>query len=134
MNIKRKIEEVQKIIHNPKSNLFKPEEGHYKPIRIGNAFSSNFIEYKSNGDEDKSLLVKEYINMIRPYLSDTVNDYKTQGEWKTHLTMTIHFFSSKDSEETYTMYSKSDNIEVMIGRDTDKIIEDLLNLLYKDVK
>ena len=58
MNIKRKIEEVQKIIHNPKSNLFKPEEGHYKPIRIGNAFSSNFIEYKSNGDEDKSLLLK----------------------------------------------------------------------------
>ena len=58
MNIKRKIEVIQKIIYNPKNNLFKPEEDHYKPIRIGNAFSSNYIEHKSNGDKDKSLSVK----------------------------------------------------------------------------
>ena len=38
--------------------------------------------------------------------------------------MAISFFSSKDSEETSTMYSKSDNIEVMMGNETDKINED----------
>ena len=65
--------------------------------------------------------------MIRLYLSDIINSYKTQGGLKIYLTMAINFFSSKDSEETCTMYSKSDNIEVMIGSETDEIIEDLLN-------
>ena len=65
--------------------------------------------------------------MIRPYLSDVINYYKTQGEWKIHLTMTISFFSSKNSEETCTMYSKSDNIEVMMGSETDEIIEELFD-------
>ena len=37
-----------------KKNLFKPEEDQYKPTKIGNAFSSKYIEYKSNGDKDKS--------------------------------------------------------------------------------
>ena len=36
----------------------------------------------------------------------------------------INFFYSKNSEETCTMYNKSDNIEVMISNETGKIIED----------
>ena len=53
--------------------------------------------------------------MIRAYLSDIINDHKTQGEWRIHsgntitehkthgewkidLTMTINFISSKDSK------------------------------------
>ena len=41
--------------------------------------------------------------------------------------MAINFFSSTDSEETRTMYNKSDNIEVMIGNEIDKIVEDLFD-------
>ena len=41
--------------------------------------------------------------------------------------MAINFFSSKDSEETRTMYSKSDNIEIMMENETDKITEDLFD-------
>ena len=60
----------------------------------------------------------------------------TQGEWKIHLTITINFFfflieESEDSEETCTMYSNSDNIKVMLGRETDKIIEDLFDSLLE---
>ena len=44
-----------------------------------------------------------------------INNKKTQGEWKIHLTMAINFFSSKDSEEICTMHSNSDNIEITIG-------------------
>ena len=65
--------------------------------------------------------------MIRPYLTDIINDYKNQGERKIHLTMAINLFSSKDSEETRTMYSKSDTIKVMICSETDEIIEDLFD-------
>ena len=39
--------------------------------------------------------------------------------------MEISFLSSKDSEETRPMYSPSNNIEVIMGAETDKIIEDL---------
>ena len=35
--------------------------------------------------KDKTLSIKEYLNMIRPYLRDIINDHITQGEWKLHL-------------------------------------------------
>ena len=71
--------------------------------------------------------------MIRPYLIDIVNDHKTQGEWRIHsgntiikhktrgewkvqLTMAINFISSKK-------ITISDNIEIMMGKETDEIIE-----------
>ena len=37
----------------------------------------------------------------------------------------LNFISSKDSEETRIMHSKCDNIETMICKETDKIIEEL---------
>ena len=37
--------------------------------------------------------------------------------------MTINFFSSKDSEKICTMHSKSDNIEILIGNETNESIE-----------
>ena len=80
------------------------------------------MEYESKGDKDKILSVKEYPDMMRPYLSDIINDHKTEGEWKIQLTMTIDFMSSKDSEETRTMRTKNHNIEIMIGNETDEII------------
>ena len=41
--------------------------------------------------------------------------------------MAINFVSSKDSKETCTMYNPSDNIEIMMDSETDKIIEDLFD-------
>ena len=64
-----------------------------------------------------------------------INDHKTQSEWKIQLTMEINFISSKrHSDETRIMHAKSDNIEIMIGSETDEIIEELFNLFSKDIK
>ena len=63
--------------------------------------------------------------MIRPYLSDMTIDYKTQGEWKLQLTMSINFIFSIDSDETRNLRTKSNNIEIMIGNETDEIIDEL---------
>ena len=42
--------------------LFKSDEEDYcKPIRIGNAFSSNCIEYESNGDKAKCFQLKIFL-------------------------------------------------------------------------
>ena len=91
----------------------------------------------------EKIYLKKYLKMIKPYLSDIINNHKTRGlvryhsgnkswleesssEWKIQLTMAINFISSKDSDETRTMHTKSNNAEIMIGSETDEIIEDLL--------
>ena len=82
MNREEKTEEIKNIFYDPKNNIFKQEEDNYKLVRIGYAFSSNYIEYKSNGDKYKTFKsIKDYLDEIKPYLSDMINDHKTQGEW-----------------------------------------------------
>ena len=44
--------------------------------------------------------------------------------------MAVNFSSSKDSEETCTVYNPSDNIEILISNETDEIIEKLLDSLF----
>ena len=38
------------------------------------------------------------------------------------ISRAINFLSSKDTNETRTMHSKSDNVEIMICNETDEII------------
>ena len=62
---------------------------------------------------------------LRINLPDIVIDYETQfGEWKIQLTMQINFIFSKVFEETRTKSTKSDNIEIMMGSETDDVIEE----------
>ena len=42
---------------------------------------NNYIEYETKEDKDKIVSVKKYPDMMRPYLSDIINDHKTEGEW-----------------------------------------------------
>ena len=89
--------------------MFEPDnEDYYEPVRIINAFNNNYIEHESNGDIDKTLSIKEYLDKITAYLSDMINDHKTQVKLKIQLTIRINCMSSKDSNETHTMNLKSD--------------------------
>ena len=65
------------------------DEDYYKPIITNSAFNNNYIQYKSRGNEDKILTISKYLDMIKPYLSDIINDQKTQGEWRIHSGNTI---------------------------------------------
>ena len=40
--------------------------------------------------EIKNLSPEKYLDIIRPYLSDMINDHKTIGEWEIQLTMQIN--------------------------------------------
>ena len=51
---------------------------------------------------------------------------ETSSEWKIQLIMAINYISSKDSDETRTMHTKGNNVEIKICSETDEIIEDLL--------
>ena len=123
------------------------DEDYYKPIINNSAFNNNYIQYESKGNKAKILTISEYLDMIRPYLSEIISHHKTQGEWRIHsgstiikiqnrkiqsewkiqLTMAIIFISSKpySDEHPRTMRTKSDNIEILIGSETDEIIEKL---------
>ena len=48
--------------------------------------------------------------------------------------MQITFISSLDVGEISTMHSKSDNVEIMLGYETDDIIKILFELLKKNIK
>ena len=65
-------------------------------------------------------------------MSDIINDHKTHSEWKIQLTMAISLISSKpDSDETRTMSTQSNNVEIMMGSETDEIIKGLFETLLE---
>ena len=45
--------------------------------------------------------------------------------------MSINFTSSKDSDETRNMHTKNDNIEIIIGSETNDIIKELCQSLLQ---
>ena len=86
--------------------------------------------------------------MIKPYLSDLKNKHKTHvsaryhsgnkswigktsSEWKIQLTMTINFISSKDFDETRTMHARSNNVEIVVGNETNEIIKELFESFFQ---
>ena len=55
----------------------------------------------------------------------------TKGEWKIQLSMRIIFVSFTDANETREMHTKSDNIAIMSGVETEDIIHELFNNFCK---
>ena len=66
-----------------------------------------------------------------PYLSDSINDHKTNrnnsNEWKIQIKMHVNFVSSNDTREIRTIFVLSDNEEIRSGNETDDIIKGLFN-------
>ena len=97
------------------------------------------------------LSFEEYLTMIRPYLKDITDEYKTYRERKTHsgnavidykthrgwkiqLIMVINFISSVDPNEIRTMRTMSNNMEIMMGNEQVKLLKNFLNLFCKNMK
>ena len=56
-----------------------------------------------------------------------IDDLTVSGECNYHLTMKFNFMGSKSNGESQPMQSKSDNIEIMIGNNTNKFIDKLFS-------
>ena len=64
----------------------------FKPRKIDDSFGgrrNKYTEYISEGDEHKNLSPEEYLDKIRPYLKDLINDHKTSGEFLKKRTLCI---------------------------------------------
>ena len=44
------------------------EENYFKPVRVNNFWSNNYIEYKSNNGKSRIVCVEEYLDKIRSNL------------------------------------------------------------------
>ena len=60
-----------------------------------------------------------------------IDNHKARNEWKIQLTMRIIFVSFTDADETRGMHTKSDNITIMIGIETEDVINDFFNTFCK---
>ena len=76
-------------------------------------------------------MLAEYLKIIRPYLRDMIDNHKTHSEWKIHLIMWINFISSLDTNEFRTLHTKSNNIEIMNGIETNDIINELFKYFLR---
>ena len=125
------------------------DRDYYKLIRTNDGFAgrnNSYIEYTSKGDRYGNLSPKEYVNMIRPYLRDLINEHKpivelsnnsnnnnnnNREEWKIQLTMQNSCISTKSFEETRTIYTKTEPLEIFMGSDTENVINKLFNTLLQ---
>ena len=107
------------------------KKNYYRPIETKSSFENNYIEYESEEDKNKNLLPEDYLDIIRPFLRDMINNHNTHGEWKIQLIMQINFLSLLDTREVCTMYSKSNYGEIMTGIETDDNINKLFESLLE---
>ena len=133
-NFKNDLDKLQKCQYNITYGidyLFNEEDNYYKPKEVMRAFDGGYVLYESRGDNDDRLSIDEYFNIIRPYLKDLIDDHKSKDEWKIQLSMRVIFVSFTDENKTHEMYSKSDNVEIMSGIETEDIINELVNTFHK---
>ena len=105
-------EEKTKVIKNrilrDAKNLSKNEkdENYYKPVRVNNLWSNNYIEYESNGNKIKRYKLKN-LNKVSPHLKDVIiNNLKKSSTWKIQLTITNNYISSIDNDKERVIHSK----------------------------
>ena len=107
------------------------EDLYYKPIEVKSAFNENYVLYESKGDEYRSLSVLQYLLDIKPYLYDLIEEYSYNDSWKIQLNMRVSFASLTDSTVRQTLYSKSDNVEIIHAVDTNGVINELFDTFLK---
>ena len=69
--------------------------------------------------------------MIKPYLSDLINENKAtenkSNEWKIQTNIHVNFVSSNDTGEIRTISVWSDNEEIRLGNETHDVIKRRIN-------
>ena len=107
------------------------EKDYYEPKEIKSAFDHSYTLYESRGEKDNMLAIYEYFDKVKPYLKDMIDDYRSKGEWKIQLIMRVIFVSFIDKNETQVLHTKSDNLKIIKGTDTNEAINELIKSFTK---
>ena len=109
------------------------DEDYYKPIIAKGTFNSSYIQCESKGDKRKNLSIKKYLNTIRPYLSDIINDHKTHGLVIYHSgTKTWLEKAPSEKKIQLTICSRKWVVEWVVKQM--KLLKNFLNLFCKNIK
>ena len=65
------------------------------------------------------------VNKIRQYLKYIINYLRKHDIWNIQLTIATNFLSNRETDEERVMYSKIDNIEIIINDKIDEAMEEL---------
>lgn len=75
----------------------------YKWKKIVGTFDDKYIKYESGSKE--KLTINEYLENIGLYVHDLIDNLKTSGEWKIHLTMKMKLVLATGSVEYCQIHS-----------------------------
>ena len=77
-------------------------------------------------------MINDHKTAMKVHLPYKITDAETKfGEWKIQLKMWINCVSFKNFEDTRTIHSVSNNIEILMGSETDDIIDELFKSLLQ---
>ena len=87
------------------------------------------IKFKREGTEDLSM--GQYLEYVRSYLRDMINNFKKSDKRKLQLTMKPKSMLLTYSNEKRMLHTKNDNVENMFSKDADEIIQELFDSLLE---
>ena len=80
-------------------------------------------------------MINDHKTAMKVHLPYKITDSETKfGEWKIQLKMWINCISSTNFEDTRTIHSVSNNIEILTVVKQMILLMNLLNLFYKNIK
>ena len=104
------------------------KKDYYKPTFVNSSHKGIYKHYESNSDIEKKLSVYQYLNKIRPYSHDLIDNHKVNiGVWKVQINIHVNFISFRDTGEFRTYYVWSNNVNIMHGENTNDIIRKSFN-------
>ena len=102
-------------------------DDYYKPILAKESFNGNYQMFTCRGDEDRNMDISKYLDKVRPYLRDLINEKKISDQ-KIQLDMAINL-RHLTKNDRITFYVKSKNIVCLPSDNSEDILEQLFNSL-----
>ena len=87
---------------------------------------------------NRTISIEQYLNMIKPYFSDLINENKAIEnkftEWKIQINMRKNFVFPDDIGEIRTIFVLSGNKEIRLGNEMDDIVKRFIDSFLNNYK
>ena len=87
---------------------------------------------------NRTISIEQYLNMIKPYFSDLINENKAIEnkftEWKIQINMRKNFVFPDDTGEIRTIFVLSGNKEIRLGNEMDDIVKRFIDSFLNNYK
>ena len=88
-------------------------------------YDNSYIEYEINSDKNKTLLIKEYLDVIKPDLKGHKWSHREKWSIKNTIIVEINFMFSKDNDNEVLTYSESTNMGASVNNKEYEVIKEL---------